>query len=125
MMANSEMAVAWKGKIVRPDGAIYEGEFKIWRCMERENRFDLMELLLMKATSKMASVMERENRGDLMEPFMKASSKMTRHGKGKWAQPNGITYEGDFQTGEWHGKGKWTGPNGTTYEGAWVNGKRL
>ena len=38
--------------------------------------------------------------------------------------PDGSTYEGQYQEGEWHGHGKWTHPEGATYEGQYQEGKR-
>ncbi|GHU13977.1 hypothetical protein FACS189449_10040 [Alphaproteobacteria bacterium] len=89
-----------KGKTLKNDGTIYEGNFLHGEPHGKGKR-----------TFADGDVYE----GDFLhgEP----------DGKGKQTFADGDIYEGDFARGKPHGKGKWKYKNGDAYEGNFVNGK--
>ena len=50
------------------------------------------------------------------------NSKGQRHGQGTATFPDGETYTGEWQDGNFNGQGTRTFPDGTTYTGKWQDG---
>ena len=89
-----------KGKIVFPDGAVFEG---IWKAGD---------LVSGKGTYRYGDGIEIQ--GCLEDGKLE--------GLGKQTWPDGKIYEGEFKNGNSHGKGKLILPQGTISEGVWSKG---
>jgi hypothetical protein len=87
-----------RSKFRRPDGTVYDGEFKKG-TMDGKGRMTFSDGMFYE--------------GDLIAG--------KPHGKGRTVGTDGIIYEGDFKQGKRHGKGKVTMPDGRAFESSWAD----